>query len=247
MNLIDKDALIEALGIETDCYGCEHERLKYHCDLDPVEACTKIVEAPVVTVTTESAEKAIEVLKNAACLGVVYSFEETEEAVKTAIRALQMVSNQYADVSKKVDLISRADAVDAISKIKRTDNWQAAVSMALLDLPSAQPETNCSEFPNNSDTISRQAAIDALDKRFDSIPMEQTTEILLLRKDLRDLPSAQPEIIHCRECKHWREGDAYSYCDKLFSMGVLDVYDYMTSEDDFCSNAERGTDAETEV
>ena len=44
-----------------------------------------------------------------------------------------------------------------------------------------------------SDLISRQAAIDALDKRFDSIPMEQTTEILLLRKDLRELPSAQPD------------------------------------------------------
>ena len=44
-----------------------------------------------------------------------------------------------------------------------------------------------------TDTISRRAALDALDKRFDSIPMEQTTEILLLRKDLRDLQSVQPE------------------------------------------------------
>ena len=43
----------------------------------------------------------------------------------------------------------------------------------------------------DSDIISRQAAIDALDKRFDKIPMEQTTEILELRKDLRKLPSAQ--------------------------------------------------------
>ena len=42
-------------------------------------------------------------------------------------------------------------------------------------------------------TISRQAAIDALDKRFDSIPMEQTVEILQLRRDLRELPPAQPE------------------------------------------------------
>ena len=40
-----------------------------------------------------------------------------------------------------------------------------------------------------SDLIDRQAAIDALDKRFDSIPMEQTTGILLLRRDLRELPS----------------------------------------------------------
>ena len=43
------------------------------------------------------------------------------------------------------------------------------------------------------DTISRQMAIDALDKRFDNVPMEQTAEILKLRKDLRELPSAQPE------------------------------------------------------
>lgn len=40
----------------------------------------------------------------------------------------------------------------------------------------------------DTDTISRQAAIKALDKRFDSIPMEQTTAILLLRRDLRELP-----------------------------------------------------------
>ena len=45
----------------------------------------------------------------------------------------------------------------------------------------------------DDDTISRAAAIYALDKRFDSIPMEQTTEILQLRRDLRHLPSAQPE------------------------------------------------------
>jgi len=44
-----------------------------------------------------------------------------------------------------------------------------------------------------NDTISRQAAVDALDKRFDSIPMEQTSEILLLRKDLREMPPIQPD------------------------------------------------------
>ena len=43
------------------------------------------------------------------------------------------------------------------------------------------------------DLIERQAAIDALDKRFDSIPMEQTSEILLLRKDLREMPPIQPD------------------------------------------------------
>ena len=55
------------------------------------------------------------------------------------------------------------------------------------------------------DTISRRAAIDALDKRFDNVPMEQTAEILMLRKDLRELPSAQPEIT---------EDDVKEYCRK---------------------------------
>ena len=55
-----------------------------------------------------------------------------------------------------------------------------------------------------SDLISRQAAIEALDKRFDSIPMEQTSEILMLRKDLRELPPAQPERIKGR----WISADA---------------------------------------
>lgn len=39
------------------------------------------------------------------------------------------------------------------------------------------------------DAVSRQAVLNTLDKRFDSIPVGQTTEILLLRKDLRELPS----------------------------------------------------------
>ena len=79
-----------------------------------------------------------------------------------------------------------------------------------------------------SDLISRQAAIDALDKRFDSIPMEQTTEILLLRKDLRDLLSADVvPVVHGRwshiaylkgikvmECSHCgkRVLGSHNYC-----------------------------------
>ena len=41
-----------------------------------------------------------------------------------------------------------------------------------------------------SDLISRQAAIDALDRIFDNVPMELTTEILRLRRELRELPPA---------------------------------------------------------
>ena len=53
------------------------------------------------------------------------------------------------------------------------------------------------------DLISRRAAINALDKRFDNVPMELTTEILQLRRDLRErIPSAQPCIIRCKGCRY---------------------------------------------
>ena len=91
-----------------------------------------------------------------------------------------------------------------------------------------------------NDLISRQDAIDALDKRFDSIPMEQTTEILLLRKDLRNLPSAQPEIIRCKDCRHgvdyYHEGNCYCSNPKwglTYFSGSWEFY---------CADAERRTD-----
>ena len=90
------------------------------------------------------------------------------------------------------------------------------------------------------DLISRKAVIDAHYEYCNKHP-DAGFPVWSL-KILEDLPSAQPEIIHCQNCKHWREGDAYSYCQKLFNCGVLDVYDYMRAEDDFCSLAERRTD-----
>jgi len=101
-----------------------------------------------------------------------------------------------------------------------------------------------------NDLISRQVAIDALTRKMVSIPTAGEKDLMgdvnrIRAEDIsviRRLPSSQPEIIHCQNCKHWREGDAYSYCQKLFNCGVLDVYDYMRAEDDFCSLAERRTD-----
>ena len=86
---------------------------------------------------------------------------------------------------------------------------------------------NTSEIPNSSDTISRTKAIEALDKRFDSIPMEQTSEILMLRKDLRNLPPAQPE----RKLGKWalQSDDYHEYyeCDQCgMAVGLDDVRNF---------------------
>ena len=83
---------------------------------------------------------------------------------------------------------------------------------------------NRSEIPNSSDSISRQAAIDALDKRFDSIPMEQTTEILLLRKDLRDLPTAEPQRIKGKWALQSDDYHEYYECDQCgIAVGLDDI------------------------
>ena len=108
----------------------------------------------------------------------------------------------------------------------------------------------------SNDCISRQAAIDVLGvgKKVLSRVLVDTDDVVgcerekyswglgLIEsyiKDIEELPSAQPELILCRDCRHWREGGVYSYCQKLFNCGVLDVHDYMRAEDDFCSLAER--------
>ena len=140
------------------------------------------------------------------------------------------------------DLIDRNSAIDSIEHLLRqgdelyplteTDRimnhaFEIAAS-CVYNMPSAQPDV---PDTNVGDIISRQAAIDALDKRFDSIPMEQTTEILLLRKDLRNLPSAQPQ----RMSGKWTYGeDEYGidgyHCDKC---GFFVPWDYTHKFIDF--------------
>ena len=68
---------------------------------------------------------------------------------------------------------------------------------ALKKLPSIQPETNCSEIPNNTDTISRQAALEAI-RTMQTYKLYAGDDMILIDKaevqtELMRLPSAQPE------------------------------------------------------
>ena len=108
------------------------------------------------------------------------------------------------------DCISRRQAIEALDEqIEQCDKALSSFDISMKDgfavkveraslvafretleyLPSAQPETNCSEFPNNSDTISRQAAIEAVQNRH----MMLSKEKVLLINDLEKLPSAEPK------------------------------------------------------
>ena len=104
-----------------------------------------------------------------------------------------------------------------------------------------------------TDYISRQAAIDTLFELYEyqrNIDPTAAADlvrqgVLLSEKRIERLPSAQPEIIRCKECKHFHYDMPYV----IQGIPVLghEVCDFWgdgckTSENGFCSYAERRTD-----
>ena len=92
-----------------------------------------------------------------------------------------------------------------------------------------------------SDLISRQAAIDALGEGplvwsdDDEYALGERSQYDIDRLAIETVPSVQPEIIQCKDCK-WGEGyvpmcKTYYYCRE---QGL-----YGKTEEDFCSHAER--------
>lgn len=147
----------------------------------------------------------------------------------------QAIMKEFADFVRKSNN----------SDFAQTPTWNDAVSL-VGSMPSAQPETNCSEFPNNSDTISRQAAIDAVealayhaDKYVIDSDVHEVhgfrTGLAVAERQLSLVPSAQPEIIRCGECKYYTPVTAH--CE-IRGKGLY----LIRGMEDFCSRAERRTD-----
>ena len=89
------------------------------------------------------------------------------------------------------------------------------------------------------DLISRQAVIDLLKqmrKDGDMIPWEGKDVFARIR----ELPSAQPEIIFCNSCKYWTQATGKM---KGYGLGRCDFHDAdLVTCNGFCYWAERRTD-----
>lgn len=85
------------------------------------------------------------------------------------------------------------------------------------------------------DLISRQAMLDGIDKLI-KIHFDRTVVLYKARKVAEDLPSVQPEIIRCKDCKHSRFFDPCFYC---YEMGG----EVIVPENGFCFKAERRMNA----
>ena len=89
------------------------------------------------------------------------------------------------------------------------------------------------------DLISRQAAIDAIEHRLCEPAYQHTGEdwyvgMNCAECELYDLPSAQPEIIRCKDCIHFEYFE-----DQFVQMTRCDVHDRCPDYTDYCSWAER--------
>jgi len=107
------------------------------------------------------------------------------------------------------------------------------------------------------DTISRQAAIDAICEDGTQLERQGQYSITMAERKQRDadildaLPSAQPEIIRCKDCKHWRQQTNYQgallsfgFCesDDMWRSLYGETYEvsHIDTDDDFyCGYAER--------
>ena len=92
-----------------------------------------------------------------------------------------------------------------------------------------------------NDLISRQAAIDAVGsmlRRKFGIGGD------LAEITLAGLPSAQPEIIRCKDCKYYREYDSEYVENAVVVQCMADRYPISETIPDgwFCAGAERRTD-----
>ena len=147
------------------------------------------------------------------------------------------------------DLISRQQAINVIERMRAYigHNMERAVGAAFIEilddvgkdigrLPSAQLATDTNvgtKLSTNlaqlgTDCISRQAAIDAVSKACE----EWRGIFARCEEKLLALPSAQPDIIRCRNCK-FASGDS-RICMKFDHSPIGEL--------DFCAWAERRTD-----
>ena len=94
------------------------------------------------------------------------------------------------------------------------------------------------------DLIDRQAAIDALLEEVRLVDGYYVENDEVIDKDaveaMRLLPSAQPEIIRCKDCKWWSNDDYRECSSPNYDDG------YVTPAGFYCGYAERRTDERTD-
>ena len=157
-------------------------------------------------------------------------------------------------ISHCEEVANRCDNRECASEHRQLAEWLRELKeRRASELPSAQPNlqltcnlaTDCISRADVEQTVEDNILCYTHSDR--PIDQDADTEchtairiaLKMLRKDLRKLPSAQPEIIHCVECKHhWTHRCMDSMPTEICDLNQT-FYD---PNIDFCSLAERRTD-----
>ena len=89
----------------------------------------------------------------------------------------------------------------------------------------------------SDDPISRQAAIDILDAYQAMVENGEENPYAWARGQMCEIPSAQPRIIRCKDCKYYQFADSKAFGMPVKMCEWIRIED--VDDDDFCSKAER--------
>jgi hypothetical protein len=95
------------------------------------------------------------------------------------------------------------------------------------------------------DLVNKQSIYDKIAKRYpdrdtDQYAVEYADAINDVLKDIRYEPSAEPEIIYCKDCKHWTQTTGKM---KGYGLGKCDFHDAdLVTCNAYCYWAERRSD-----
>ena len=140
------------------------------------------------------------------------------------------------------ELIDRQAVIDLLKQMRKDGNmvpWEGKdVFARIRKLPTIQPEkTQLFQEGKTFDTISRQAAIDGV-KTLHDVAWKNWHEPTLSANAVLDmimeLPSAQPEIIRCADCKH--KGTRNCVANTWAT-----IFGFEVKDDFYCGLAERIT------
>ena len=133
----------------------------------------------------------------------------------------------------KDDLISRQAAIDELDKGAWGVEWDKTLAKAMIEsLPSAQQERII--YGNMSDEeFEKWLYGHGICSPNIREPIPCAVVPLLIDNAISELPSAQPEIIRCKDCKHYNGEDRDICCP------LADYAQSKCGADWFCADGER--------
>lgn len=122
------------------------------------------------------------------------------------------------------------------NEIMYSDKLMLALDVAIDALEKVEKPNEDVPDINFGDMISRQSAINIV--YFECGEWEGLAKTIV--KDINDLPSVQPEIIHCRDCKHWQSEEHIGNNNvHTLNIASLPCKNWLTGGDWYCGSAER--------